>query len=153
MYCQCSWIRSNSIYTIICHTSVLHLIHLDNTDTYSLICYRRSVGRLKYYSYPEMCSLLAKSGVTNKSLGDMTYKLNTKGMMSALFNAGSPMNELHFMLLFEIARRLVRDSDRKLVSTDPALDLLPVGFVIGRVIELLRVEKDVVLSYEKAYWF
>ena len=109
------------------------------------------VGRLKYYSYPEMCCLLAKSGVTSKGLGDMTYKLNTKGMKSALFNAVSPMNELHFMLLFEIARRLVRDSDGKPVSTDPALDLLPVGVVIGRVIELLRVEKDAVLSYEKVF--
>lgn len=109
------------------------------------------VGRLKYYSYPEMCSLLTKSGVTGKGLGDMTYKLNTKGMKSALFNAVSPMNELHFMLLFEIARRLVRDSEGKPVSTDPALDLLPVGVVIGRVIELLRVEKDAVLSYEKVF--
>ena len=109
------------------------------------------VGRLKYYSYPEMCSLLTKSGVTSKGLGDMTHKLNTKGMKSALFNAVSPMNELHFMLLFEIARRLVRDSDGKPVSTDPALDLLPVGVVIGRVIELLRVEKDAVLSYEKVF--
>lgn len=109
------------------------------------------VGRLKYYSYPEMCSLLTKSGVTGKGLGDMTYKLNTKGMKSALFNAVSPMNELHFMLLFEIARRLVRDSEGKPVSTDPTLDLLPVGVVIGRVIELLRVEKDAVLSYEKVF--
>lgn len=109
------------------------------------------VGRLKYYSYPEMCSLLAKSGVTSKGLGDMTYKLNTQGMKSALFNAVSPMNELHFMLLFEIARRLVRDSDGKPMSTDPALDLLPVGVVIGRVIELLRVETDAALSYEKVF--
>ncbi|XP_078353028.1 uncharacterized protein LOC144637823 [Oculina patagonica] len=109
------------------------------------------VGRLKYYTYPEMCSLLARSGVTSKGLGDMTYKLNTKGMKSALFNAVSPMNELHFMLLFEIARRLVRDSDGKSMSTDPALDLLPVGVIIGRIIELLRVEKDAVLSYEKVF--
>ena len=109
------------------------------------------VGRLKYYSYPEMCALLAKSGVTSKGLGDMTYKLNTKGMKSALFNAVSPLNELHFMLLFEIARRLVRDSDGKPVSTDPVLDLLPVGVIIGRIIELLRVEKDAVLSYEKVF--
>lgn len=109
------------------------------------------VGRLKYYSYPEMCCLLAKSGVTSKGLGDMTYKLNTRGMKSALFNAVSPMNELHFMLLFEIARRLVRDSNGKPVSTDPAIDLLPVGVIIGRIIELLRVEKDAVLSYEKVF--
>ena len=109
------------------------------------------VGRLKYYSFPEMCTLLAKSGVTSKGLGDMTYKLNTKGMKSALFNAVSPMNELHFMLLFEIARRLVRDSSGKPVSTDPALDLLPSGVILGRIIELLRVEKDAVLSYEKVF--
>lgn len=109
------------------------------------------VGRLKYYDYPEMCSLLSKSGVTNKGLGDMCYKLNTKGMKSALFNAVSPMNELHFMLLFEIARRLVRDSNGKPISTEPALDLLPVGVIIGRIIELLRVEKDPVLSYDKVF--
>lgn len=109
------------------------------------------VGRLKYYDYPEMCSLLSKSGVTNKGLGDMCYKLNTKGMKSALFNAVSPMNELHFMLLFEIARRLVRDSNGKPISTEPALDLLPVGVIVGRVIELLRVEKDPVLSYDKVF--
>lgn len=109
------------------------------------------VGRLKYYDYPEMCSLLSKSGVTNKGLGDMCYKLNTKGMKSALFNAVSPMNELHFMLLFEIARRLVRDSNGKPISTEPALDLLPVGVIVGRIIELLRVEKDPVLSYDKVF--
>lgn len=109
------------------------------------------VGRLKYYDYPEMCSLLSKSGVTNKGLGDMCYKLNTKGMKSALFNAVSPMNELHFMLLFEIARRLVRDSNDKPISTEPALDLLPVGVIVGRIIELLRVEKDPVLSYDKVF--
>ena len=109
------------------------------------------VGRLKYYSYHEMCALLAKSGVTSKGLGDMTHKLNIKGMKSALFNAVSPMNELHFMLLFEIARRLVRDSNGKPVSTDPVLDLLPSGVIIGRIIELLRVEKDVVLSYDKVF--
>lgn len=109
------------------------------------------VGRLKYYDYPEMCSLLSKSGVTNKGLGDMCYKLNTKGMKSALFNAVSPMNELHFMSLFEIARRLVRDSNGKPITTEPALDLLPSGVIIGRMIELLRVEKDAVLSYEKVF--
>lgn len=109
------------------------------------------VGRLKYYDYPEMCSLLSKSGVTSKGLGDMCFKLNTKGMKSALFNAVSPMNELHFMLLFEIARRLVRDSNGKPLSTEPALDLLPTGVIIGRIIELLRVEKDAVLNYEKVF--
>ena len=109
------------------------------------------VGRLKYYDYPEMCSLLSKSGVTSKGLGDMCFKLNTKGMKSALFNAVSPMNELHFMLLFEIARRLVRDSNGKPLSTEPALDLLPTGVIIGRIIELLRVEKDAVLSYDKVF--
>ena len=109
------------------------------------------VGRLKYYDYPEMCALLSKSGVTSKGLGDMCYKLNTKGMKSALYNAVSPMNELHFMLLFEIARRLVRDSSGNPISTEPALDLLPVGVIIGRVIELLRMEKDAVLSYEKVF--
>ena len=109
------------------------------------------VGRLKYYDYPEMCSLLSKSGVTSKGLGDMCFKLNTKGMKSALFNAVSPMNELHFMLLFEIARRLVRDSNGKPLSTEPPLDLLPTGVIIGRIIELLRVEKDAVLSYEKVF--
>ena len=109
------------------------------------------VGRLKYYSYPDMCALLSKSGVTNKGLGDMVFKLNTKGMMSAFFNAISPLNELHFMLLFEVARRLVRDSNGKPLSTDPALDLLPVGVIIGRIIELLRVEKESVLNYEKLF--
>lgn len=109
------------------------------------------VGRLKYYDYPEMCALLSKSGVTSKGLGDMCYKLNTKGMKSALYNAVSPMNELHFMLLFEIARRLVRDSSGNPISTEPALDLLPVGVIIGRVIELLRMEKDAGLSYEKVF--
>lgn len=111
------------------------------------------VGRLKYYDYPEMCSLLTKSGVTSKGLGDMCYKLNTKGMKSALYNAVSPMNELHFMLLFEIARRLVRDTNGKPISTEPALDLLPVGVIVGRIIELLRLEKEkeAVLSYEKVF--
>ena len=109
------------------------------------------VGRLKYYDYPEMCALLSKSGVTSKGLGDMCYKLNTKGMKSALFNAISPINELHFMLLFEVARRLVRDSNGQSMSTDPALDLLPTGVIIGRIIELLRMEKDAVLSYEKVF--
>lgn len=109
------------------------------------------VGRLKYYNYPEMCSLLSKSGVTSKGLGDMCHKLNTQGMKSALYNAVSPMNELHFMLLFEIARRLVRDSDGRPVTTEPALDLLPSGVIIGRIIELLREEKDSVLSYEKVF--
>lgn len=72
-------------------------------------------------------------------------------MKSALYNAVSPMNELHFMLLFEIARRLVRDSDGRPVTTEPALDLLPSGIIIGRIIELLREEKDSVLSYEKVF--
>ena len=109
------------------------------------------VGRLKYYDYPEMCTLLSKSGVTSKGLGDMCYKLNTSGMKSALFNAVSPMNELHFMLLFEIARRLVRGADGKPISTDPPLDLLPVGVIIGRIIEMLRLEKDAALSYERLF--
>ena len=105
------------------------------------------VGRLKYYDYPEMCTLLSKSGVTSKGLGDMCYKLNTSGMKSALFNAVSPMNELHFMLPFKIARRLGRGADGKPISTDPPLELLPVG----RIIEMLRLEKDAALSYERLF--
>ena len=105
------------------------------------------VGRLKYYDYPEMCTLLSKSGVTSKGLGDMCYKLNTSGMKSALFNAVSLMNELHFMLPFKIARRLGRGADGKPISTDPPLELLPVA----RIIEMLRLEKDAALSYERLF--
>ena len=107
------------------------------------------VGRLKYYTYPEMSDLLSKSGVTDKGLGDMTYKLNTSGMKSALYNAVSPLNELHFMLLYEVARRLVRDSSGQPISTDPVLDRLPAGVIIGRIIEMLRMEKD--LNYQKLF--
>lgn len=108
------------------------------------------VGRLKYYSYPDMCAILTKSGVTSKGLGQMTFKLNTEGMKSAMHNVISPINELHFMLLFEVARRLVRDEDGQPVGTEPALDQLPVGVVVGRIIHMLLTD-DELLDYNKVF--
>ena len=114
----------------------------------------RVVGKLKYYNYPEMNDVLHKAGVTNKGLGDMLLKLNIQGIRSALFNDISPINELHFMLLFEIARKLVQGPNGKPVSTNPAVDNVPTGLVISRMIELLRqneVDFANVLSFEGQY--
>lgn len=109
------------------------------------------VGWLKYYDYFEMCFLLFKSGVINKGFGDMCYKLNIKGMKLVFFNVVSFMNEFYFMLLFEIVWRLVWDFNGKLIIMEFVLDLFLFGVIIGCMIELLRVEKDVVLSYEKVF--
>lgn len=114
----------------------------------------RVVGKIKYYTYPEMNEVLQRAGVTNKGLGDMLFKLNTQGIKSALFNDISPMNELHFMLLFDIARRLVRGLNSKPISTDPTVDKVPNGFVISRMIELLHqneVNFGEVLSFQGQY--
>ena len=114
----------------------------------------RVVGNIKYYGYPEMNDILHKAGVTSKGLGDLLFKLNTQGIKSALFNDISPMNVLHFMLLFEIARRLVRGPNGKPISTDPTVDKVPTGFVISRMIELSRhneLDFADVLSSHKPY--
>ena len=108
------------------------------------------VGRLKYYTYPDMCVILGQAGVTSKGLGHMSMKLNTEGMRSALHNTISPINELHFMLLFEVAKRLVRDDQGRPVGTDPELDRLPMGVVVGRVIQML-LPKEELLHYNKVF--
>ena len=109
------------------------------------------VGRMKYSTYPEMSAMLKKAGVTAKGLGDMIFKLNTQGMKSAFYNAISPMNELHFMLLFEIARRLVRGQDGQPISTDPEEEKLPYGVIIARVIKLLQIEEKGQFAYEDVF--
>ncbi|XP_031567881.1 uncharacterized protein LOC116302677 [Actinia tenebrosa] len=110
----------------------------------------KTVGRLKYYSYPDMCHMLKSGGVTSKGLGIMLQKLNTTGLKSALHNQISPMNELHFMLLFEIAKRLVRGPHGYSLSTEPELDQLPIGVTVARMISLFCKGKSY-LDYEDVF--
>ncbi|XP_032221325.2 uncharacterized protein LOC116603754 isoform X2 [Nematostella vectensis] len=110
----------------------------------------KSVGRLKYYSYPDMCNMLVNAGVTSKGLGNMISKLNTEGMKSALHNQISPINELHFMLMFEVAKRLVRGPHGFPVASQPELDQLPIGVAIARMI-ILFCKGKTYLDYETVF--
>ena len=109
------------------------------------------VGRMKYTTYPEMSGMLRKAGVTSKGLGDMIFKLNTQGMKSAFYNAISPMNELHFMMLFEVARRLVRGGDGQPISTEPEDEKMPYGVIMARIIKLLQTEENGHFAYEDLF--
>jgi hypothetical protein len=110
----------------------------------------KTVGRLKYYTYPDMNQMLKAGGVTSKGLGIMLQKLNTTGLKSALHNQISPMNELHFMLLFEIAKRLVRDPNGFSMSSEPELDQLPIGVAVSRMITLFCRGKSY-LDYQDVF--
>ncbi|KAK3747541.1 hypothetical protein QZH41_004801 [Actinostola sp. cb2023] len=110
----------------------------------------KTVGRRKYYTYHDICSMLKTAGVTSKGLGIMLQKLNTSGLKSALHNQISPMNELHFMLLFEIARRLVRGPHGFSMASEPEIDQLPIGVAVARMITLF-CKGNYCLNYEAVF--
>lgn len=110
----------------------------------------KSVGRRKYYAYPDICAMLKSAGVTSKGLGIMLQKLNTSGLKPAMHNQISPMNELHFMLLYEISRRLVRGPHGFSLSTEPEFDQLPIGPAVARMITLF-CKGNYCLNYEAVF--